>query len=185
MNLDKIIDSRHSIRRFHRKKPNWRDVIEAVDCARKAPLAGNISSLKFILVDEPEIIVKLADASQQDFVADVHFVVVVVSDTKEVVRSYDERGEKYAQQQAGAAIENFLLKITEMKLGSCWVGAFVDSQIKRILKIPEGSEPIAILPVGYPLLKGKQKRKPHLDRCLKFNNYKGKFMKPRKKVDAV
>ncbi|MEA3329211.1 MAG: nitroreductase family protein [Nanoarchaeota archaeon] len=184
MNLDKVIEARRSVRRFHSKVPNWRKILDAVNCARKAPLAGNISSLKFILVDEVEKIAQLAESSGQKFVADVHFVLVVVSDTKEVVRSYDERGEKYANQQAGAAIENLLLKLTELKLGACWVGAFDDDQVKRILKIPEDSEPVAIIPIGFPLLKGSQKKKPHLDRCLYFNKYKGKFMKPRVEVDA-
>jgi len=45
---------------------------------------------------------------QQDFVKQAHFVVAVVSDNSGLVRSYKERGERYAKQQAGAAIENFL-----------------------------------------------------------------------------
>jgi nitroreductase len=185
MDLNKIIDSRVSVRKFKSKRPDWREIIDVIDCARKAPLAGNVPSLKFILVDSPEVIVKIAESCQQEFVADVSFVVVVVSDTKEVKRSFGERGENFAHQQAGASIENLLLKLTELKLGACWVGDFIDEQVKTILKIPEGSEPVAVIPIGYPLLKENQKRKPSLDRVLYFNKYKGKFMKPRKDdVDA-
>lgn len=184
MEFGKIVDSRRSVREFYDKKPDWKDIIEAIDAARKAPLAGNIGNLKFIIVDEPELISNLAEAAQQDFVGKVHYIVVVCSDKTDLVRSYDERGEKYAQQQAGASIENFLLKIIELGLGSCWVGAFVDEQVKIILKIPANIDVIAILPIGYPRHRGEQKRKPPLDRCLYFNRYKMKFMKPRSMVQA-
>ena len=184
MELDKAINLRSSVRKFKSKMPDWRDIIEAVDYARKAPLAGNIPSVQFILVDKPEIIAKLAEASQQDFVADAHFAVVVCSDRKNVVRSYDERGEIYSRQQAGAAIENFLLKITESGLSTCWVGDFVDEQVKYILRIPENIDVEGIFPIGYPFLKTAQKRKPSLDRCLYFNKYGNNRMKPFVEVEA-
>ncbi|MCA9487852.1 MAG: nitroreductase family protein, partial [Nanoarchaeota archaeon] len=60
MQLDKIIQSRRSIRKYKPKSPNWRSIIEAIDAARYAPMAGNIFSLKFILVDDEEKIKKIA-----------------------------------------------------------------------------------------------------------------------------
>ncbi len=185
MDLDKLVDNRASVRKFHKKRPDWREIIDVIDSARKIPLAGNLASVKFIIVDEPEIIADLAEASQQDFVADVSFVIAVVSDVDKIKRSFEERGERYAHQQAGAAIEVILLKLVEQGLAGCWVGDFVDGQVKRALKVPEKSEVEAIIPVGYPLVKTSQRRKPSLDRCLYFNKYKGKFMKPPKSdVDA-
>jgi nitroreductase len=185
MDLDQLVNKRASIRKFHKKRPNWRDLIDVVDCARKIPLAGNLSSIKFIIVDSPEIIADLAEASQQEFVADANFVIVVVSDIDKLKKSFDEKGEEYGNQQAGAAIEVILLKLVELGLGGCWVGDFIDEQVKRALKVPTGSKVEAIIPVGYPLVNIPQRRKPSLDRCLYFNKYKGKFMKnPNANVDA-
>ena len=184
MDLDKVINARCSVRKFSRKKPNYRDIIEAVDAGRKAPLAGNIPCVKFILIDEPEIIAKLAQASQQKFVADVHYVVAVCSNKADVIRSYYERGEMYTKQQAGAAIENFLLKLTDLKLSTCWIGAFLDEHVKKILKVPANVDVEAFFPIGYPALKEKQKRKPDLDRCLYFNSYGVNTMKPRIRVET-
>jgi len=184
MELDKVVDKRRSVRKFKSKKPNWRDIVKAMECARKVPLAGNIPSIKFILVDDSEIIATLAEAAQQDFVAQCHYVVVVCSDKVDVVRSYNERGEIYAKQEAGAAIEQFLLKIVDLGLSSCWVGAFVDEQVKRALEIPDDVDVDAILPVGYEYIKGKQKRKPDLDRILYFNKWRNKYMKPKPLVEA-
>lgn len=184
MELDKAIKERHSVRNFASKKPDWREIIEAVDAANKCPLAGNISTMKFILVSDPVRIKKLVDASQQDFISKAHYVVVICSDNKQVVRSYNERGKKYASEQAGAAIENFLLKITDLKLASCWVGAFVDNIVREALDIPDDIEVVALLPVGYERGNIKQRRKPNLDNVLYFDEWENEHMKPLKEIPA-
>ena len=164
MELDKVIEARHSCRRFSTKKPNWADIIECVDAANKAPQAGNIPVIKFIIVDDPEKIQKLADAAQQDFVSTAGYVVVVCSNPTQLQRSYDERGVTYSRQQAGAAIENFMLKLTEIGLATCWVGAFVDEMVKHALTIPDEVLVQAILPIGYEMPpKSKQRKKAEQD----------------------
>ncbi|MCK4721500.1 nitroreductase family protein, partial [bacterium] len=52
------------------------------------------------------------------------YIIVVCSDITQLKRSYGSRAEMYGRQQAGAVIENILLKVTDLKLASCWVGAF-------------------------------------------------------------
>ena len=57
----------------------------------------------------------------------------------------------------------FLLKITEYKLATCWVGHFIDDEIKAILDIPKDMNVEAFFPIGYPLKKPDKKRKIELD----------------------
>jgi len=176
MNLGKAIQNRHSVRRFTSKKPDWRDIIECIDSVRYAPMAGNIFSLKFIVVSDPEKIQKLADASQQHFIAQAHYVVVACTNPSRTMNSFEEQGEKFLRQQAGAAIQNFLLKIQEAKLATCWVGHFVEGQIKEALQIPEDINVEAILPIGYEFGKTPKKRKTDFDRILYFDKYGKKKM---------
>ncbi|HLD97691.1 MAG TPA: nitroreductase family protein [Candidatus Nanoarchaeia archaeon] len=185
MDFDKVVKSRFSARKFYSKKPNWRDIIEAIESASKAPLAGGIPSVKFILVDDGEKINSLMEASQQDFIGDAHYAVVIISDAKDVIKSYDERGEIYARQQAGAAIEQFLLKLVDLGMGGCWVGAFVDDQVKRILQIPENVNVEAIIPIGYPFGRPLKRKHPNLDRIIYFNKYGQKQMKPKRRVEGL
>lgn len=182
MELDKAIEQRKSSRKFSTKKPDWRKLISAIEMALKIPLAGNIPTVKFILVDDKNIIKKLADACQQDFIAQAHYVIAVCSEPKDAVRFYDKRGETYAKQQAGAAIEQLLLKLTDIGLGSCWVGDYVDEQVKFLLKVPDDVYIEAIIPVGYSMDKTRRKTKPSLDRCLYFNAYRNKRMRPAKLI---
>jgi len=186
MDLDKVIKERHSVRNFKKgKKPDYKKIIEAIESATKAPLAGNIYGLKYILVSDKEKIKQLAQASQQDFVDDVDYIVVVCSDKKDLIRNYSERGRIYSRQQAGAAIENLMLKITELGLATCWIGAFSDEMVKRILSVTDDIDVEAMFPIGYELGKGKQKNKPNLDDVIFFDTWKNRYMKPKRMPDST
>ena len=185
MKLDKLIQERYSCKNFSKKKPNWRDIIESIDAARYAPMAGGMYSLKFIMIDDENKIEQLAEAAQQEFIKDAHFVVVVVSKTSRTKSAYEERADRYLNQQAGAAIQNFLLKLTEKGLCTCWVGSFVDDQVKEILGTPGDGEIEAIFPIGYEDKKPRTKKaKIDLDKVLYFNRYGNKNIKPPRKLDV-
>ncbi len=184
MELNKAIQNRHSVRKFKTKKPDWRNIIECIDAARYAPTAGDNYTLKFILVDDKEKIQKLADSSQQNFISQAQYIVVVCSDTSRTTNAY-EKGKIFCRQQAGAAIQNFLLKIQEKGLATCWIGAFVESLVKEELKIPANIQVEALFPIGYEFEKPRTRRaKIDLDNILYFNKYKNKKMKNPKKLDV-
>ncbi len=186
MELNKVIRERRSVREFKDKKPDWRDILDCVDYMRYAPMAGGNFTLKFILVDDREKIGKLAEASQQDFVAKAKYVLVVCSEPSRTVNAYEERGKIYCRQQAGAAIQNFLLKITEAGLSTCWIGHFTDEQVKRTLRIPEKINVEALFPIGYEIRKpSTRKIKSDLDTSLFFNEYKNKKMRAIRKPEGI
>lgn len=185
MELDKAIQSRKSVRKFISKKPDWKKIIECIDGARYAPMAGNNFTLKFIVVNDKEKIQKIADAAQQPFISQVHYLVAVCSNPSRTINAYKNCGEKFLRQQAGAAMQNFLLKLQEADLSTCWIGYFVESIIKRELKIPENVNVEAIFPIGYELEKPKiRKTKIDLDRILYFERYGNNQMKNSKEIDV-
>ncbi|MCX6746986.1 MAG: nitroreductase family protein [Candidatus Pacearchaeota archaeon] len=177
MELDKAIQNRHSVRKFSNKKPDWRTIIECLDASRFAPMAGNIYTARFIIVDDVEKIRKIAEAAQQDFISEAKYLLVVCSAPSKTLNAYEERGKNYYKQQAGAAIQNFLLKIEEAGLATCWIGHFVEEQVKDELKIPDDITVEALFPIGYEFTKSRRKSKIDLDRILYFNSYQNKKMK--------
>tara|TARA_B100001971_G_C18100518_1_gene488572 strand:+ start:130 stop:684 length:555 start_codon:yes stop_codon:yes gene_type:complete len=184
MELDKAIKSRKSVKKFKDKKPDWRDIIEVIDSMRYTPMAGNNFTLRFILVDDKEKIEKISEASQQPFISQTDYVLVVCSIPSRTINSFGKKGEIYSKQQTGAAIQNFLLKIQEKKLATCWIGYFVEEQIKQELKIPKNANIEALFPIGYEFENKKPKHKIELDKVLYFNEYKNKKIKNPKKLDV-
>ena len=184
MKLDEAIKKRKSVKRFKDKTPSWKKILEALDASTYAPMAGDIYTLKFILIDEKDKIQKIATYCAQDFVGQVKYVAVFVSKKDRTVTSYGKRGEIYVRQQAGAAIQNFLLKITELKLSTCWVGHFQEHRIKSLLKIPEDRQIEAIFPIGYEIKKPQEKkRNKDLHNLMYFNEWKNKKMIKRKVIE--
>ena len=92
------------------------------------------------------------------------------------MNAYGERGRVYCKQQAGAAIQNFLLKIEEKGLSTCWVGHFADNLVKEILKIPDEIDVEAFFPIGYEFKNQRRRAKIDLDEVLYFEKYKNKKM---------
>ena len=125
MDLKEVIKTRRSIKKYSDKKADWRKIVQAVDSARYAPMAGNNFSLKFVLVSDKDKIQKMKDACQQEFIDTPH-ILVVLSDHEKVKRLYDDRGAGFASQQAGAAIQNILLTLTDRGLDACWVGYYLE-----------------------------------------------------------
>jgi len=183
MDLGNAVKKRRSVRKFSHKKPDWRKIVNAIDAARLAPMAGNYFVNKFIIVSDEEKIHKLAEAAQQSFISKAPFVVVVVSDPSKVVKRYGERGTMYTCQQSGAAIENFLLAVTDQKLVATWIGHFFETQVKELLKIPDELTVEALLPVGNPTAeKPKDVKKVDLENVIYFEKWGQKYKNPQTRV---
>jgi len=149
MEFDSVVKKRKSVRSFLAKKPSWKTVLEAIDAANQSPFAGNMNNLKFLIIEEKETIKKLAKFAEQHWIPQAGIVVLVCSDETPLENKYGERGRVYSRQQAGSAIQAFLLKLTDISLSACWVGAYADELVKESLKIPQHIQIEAIIPIGY------------------------------------
>ncbi len=153
MDFDSVIEKRHSVRSFKDKKASWKLVLQAIDATNQGPFADSRNPLKFLVIEEPETIQKVAELAGQLWINESTILVVVCSEDTHLENLHGERGKRYARQQSGAAIQTLLFKLTDLGLSSCWVGSFTDEQIKQHLKIPSHIELEAIIPIGYEKVK--------------------------------
>jgi nitroreductase len=151
MDVLDAIKGRRSIRVFQEKDVSAETVEKLIDAARWAPSAGNIQPWEFIIVRKSEIKRKLAEvAFGQSFIEEAPVVIVVCADENRSSQGYGVRGKTlYCIQDTAAAIQNVHLAAYALGLGTCWVGAFREEEARKILKIPQGVRPVAIIPVGY------------------------------------
>ncbi len=151
MNAIDAIKARRSTRRFQVKEVP-RDVLETVLlCGRLAPSAGNRQPWVFVVAQSQDVKDALAGASGQAFVAGAPVVVVMCADPERCAVRYEDRGRSlYVFQDTAAAMTNMMIAATSFGLGTCWVGAFKESQVRSALKLPDNLRPVAMLPLGYP-----------------------------------
>lgn len=152
MSVLDVIRSRRSVRSFKDKRVSSELLESLFEAASWAPSAGNVQSCEIIVVRDEETKKRLAVAAlDQGFVSEAPVVFVFCANLYKIQRYYGNRGVSlYAIQDAAASIENMLLAAHELGLGACWVGEFSEAEVKRILSIPDGVRPVALVPVGYP-----------------------------------
>ncbi len=137
-----------------------------VEAIRWAPSAGNMQSRKFYFIFDQEIRKKLAEAAlHQNFIAQAPLAVVACLDRRIAARYGDRGVNLYSIQDVAASIMNLMLVAQELRLGTCWVGAFNEFDVVEILDLPDHLRPVAIVPVGYPgkVPAGRQKRIPTVE----------------------
>ena len=151
MDILKAVKERRSLRDFQKK--DIPDVLldRLAEALIWAPSAGNLQARKFYFVKQPDIKNKIAAAAlNQSFIAEAPLVIVGCTDSR-ISGKYGERGVYlYSIQDVALSIMGMMLVAHENGLGSCWVGAFNEADIRKILDIPNHLRPVAIVPVGYP-----------------------------------
>ncbi len=152
MDVFEAIKKRRSIRAFKNIDVSDEIVEKLIDAARWAPSAGNIQPWEFIVVRNLDAKRRLAEAAlNQTFIEEAPVVIVVCADYQRSARGYGSRGATlYCIQDTAAAIQNIHLAAIALGLGTCWIGAFREEPVKKLLGIPDGVRPVAIIPVGYP-----------------------------------
>lgn len=102
-----------------------------------------------IKIFEGEISRQLAKAALgQNFIAEAPAVLVISGVFERTTKKYGEKGIQYVFMEAGHAAQNIYLQAEGLNLGTVTVGAFVDEEVKKLLRMPEEENPLYIMPVG-------------------------------------
>ncbi|MGK0467471.1 nitroreductase family protein [Clostridium sp.] len=143
------IFKRRSIRTYEDKPVAKEKIEKLLKAAMQAPSAANQQPWEFIVVEDKDKLKNLSNASPYSkMVANSAVTIVLLSRTEGVVFP------PCIPQDMGAAAENLLLEAVHLELGAVWIGiAPVQERmdyIKDMFGLPEGIEPFALIPVGYP-----------------------------------
>ncbi|MBS7648207.1 MAG: nitroreductase family protein [Candidatus Bathyarchaeia archaeon] len=173
MDIFDLFKTRRSIRSFTTEDVSEEQVEKILEAARWAPSAGNIQPWEFIVIRNLETKRGIARAAlNQTFIEEAPVVIVVCADEVRSSRVYGSRGATlYCIQDTAAAIENILLAVCALGLGACWVGAFNEEEVRRIVRIPRGLRPVAIIPIGYPSEKPSPPRKRNLKEIVHYETF--------------
>lgn len=155
MEFKSLIAQRRSIRKYS-DRPVPRDVMDRMLAeALTAPSARNTRTTRFLVVDDPALVARMADMRDYGaaFLKGVPAAVVVLGDT-----TTSDLWRK------NAAISATVLQLAAVDegLGSCWVhvcgrprrkddpeGEQAADYLRTFLPIPEGCEPLCVIALGY------------------------------------
>ena len=175
MEVEKAIKTRRSIRKYLDKKVEWEKIGKIIEAASYSPSAGNLQNWQFIVVTDSKKKQEIAEASlKQYWIATAPALIVICNKKQEIRSFYGERGEKlYSIQNCALAAQNIMLTATSLGLANCWVGAFNEEAVSKILKIPpQDIIPEAIITIGYAAEETIKEQQRHpLDRITFFDEW--------------
>lgn len=154
MDVFEAIEKRRSIRKFKPEPVKKEDLRKILEACRLAPSGSNRQPWYFIIVKDIETKRALSiAANNQKFIADADVVIAALGDpsASSAKKSYTSSTTRIPHlQDPMIAVEHMVLAATALGYGTCWIGAFNQEEVKRILKIPEDIAVVALLPIGVP-----------------------------------
>ena len=150
MDFYEVIRTRRSIRSY-KPDPVPEDVLNRVlDAARIAPSGSNRQPWKFIIVKDEELKRRLVSAcGNQSFIAEAPLVIVACGYNIHYNRG-GYMGDMSMLIDVSIAFTHLILAARAEGLGTCWIGAFNNEEVKKVLDIPDDVNVVAITPLGYP-----------------------------------
>jgi SagB-type dehydrogenase family enzyme len=87
-------------------------------------------------------------ALSQESIEEAPAAIVITAIYERTTIKYGERGIRYVHMEVGSAAQNIYLQAVSLDLGTVFIGAFHDQDVKRVLNLPDDEEPLCIMPVG-------------------------------------
>jgi nitroreductase len=163
------ISNRRSIREYRDIEVEEEKINKILEAARLAPSAANRQKWKFIVVTDKEIRQSLVKAANgQKFIEKAPLVLVACSTESETVMPC---GQYAYTVDLSIAVSFMILEAVELGLGTCWLGAFNENEVKNVLEIPPDIRVVAIATIGYPDEKLPQRFRKTLDQIVCFEKY--------------
>lgn len=148
MTVEDAVKKRCSVRSYSGKPVEEEKIKELLEAARLAPSAGNRQEWRFVVVTDEHSRKELASAAAgQMFVGEAPCVIACCADTDFHKMTC---GQLTYPIDVSIAIDHITLRAVELGLGTCWIGAFYEEEVKKILNIPEKIRVVELLTLGYP-----------------------------------
>ena len=150
MDILAAIKTRRSVRSYS-SRPIPDDVMSRMRQAlRYAPSACNFQPWRFIFVTDTDLRKEVARASNdQLWLADAPVIVAGCSLPEHAFKNMGGYGNS-ADLDVTIALDHLTLAAVAEGLGTCWIGAFNEAEVKQLLGVPAYAKIVAMTPLGYP-----------------------------------
>ena len=176
-----LANKRYSVRNYKNTPVPQEKINRCIEAARLAPSACNSQPWKFIIVDDPERLNKLARAAFEGILKLNHFafkaptLVLIVSERQKAFAEIAGiiKKKNFSLMDIGIAAEHFCLQAAEDGLGTCMLGWFNETKVKKTLSIPKLRRVELIISVGFSADDNiPHKKRKNIDEILSCNKYR-------------
>jgi len=176
MSVISAIENRRSMRAYTNDPVSREKLLQVLEAGRLAPSWKNMQGWRFLVLDNRESILALADAINNNpnraTYENVPYCILVCS-KKEY--SGIEEGKDYYMADCAIALEHMVLAAEELGLATCWVGLFEEEPIKKAFDIPEDVRIVGLIPLGVAAKVSKPRPRKNLEEIAFLNKWGESF----------
>jgi len=167
MEFMEVISKRRSIRKYKADPVSKDDIDYILESARLAPSWANSQCWKFIVVTDQDVKNEIAKAGN-NWIARAPIIIVACADPTKPGTKGDQ---PYYMLDIGIAMEHLILAAADKGLGTCWIGAFDENMVKKVLGVPDRMRVVASTPLGYPDENPNPRPRKSMNEIRCFNKY--------------
>ena len=147
MDFEKLITERYSVRNFKPSHLSQETIDKILEAGHKAPTGCNYQPQRILVLNTDDSIAKLKNCTKCHFNAPTAMLVCHNQD-ESWVRKYD--GALSSPVDAVIVTTYMMLAAQNEGVGTCWVMHFDPNAMRETFGIPENTEPVTLLVMGYP-----------------------------------
>ena len=175
------LTTRRSIRKFTDAPVKPQDLKTILNCGRLAPTGVNRQPWRFIVVMEPAMKDKVAEATDYGKFINKAPVIIAVA--------LDDAQAACPNEDAAAATDNMLNAAHALGYGGCWIGANgfaplredpddphnvpynTSMRVGKVLGLPKGWRIMSVFCIGVPAEEPVQRPKKSLEEIVSYNHF--------------
>jgi nitroreductase len=174
-----LIRRRQSDRGYTDKHVEKEKLERILEAGRIAPSACNAQPWRFIVVSDPDIRDKVAEAASakalgmNTFVIQAQIFIVIVREKANISSRIGAalKAKDYSLIDIGIAAENMCLQATSEGLGTCIMGWFNEKLVQKLLHIPASKRVELIISLGYSSKELREKIRKPCAEVISYNSY--------------
>ena len=169
MDFLKLIKNRYSVRAY-KPDPVEEDKLQQVlEAARLAPTAANRQPFQLVVMHTKGRETELKRIYHRAWFVQAPLIICACGvPAQNWVRS---DGKNYNDVDVAIAMDHLILAATDLGLGTCWIAAFDPAAAREVLGLPEGVEPVAFTPLGYPADQLRPKERKALSELVRYERW--------------
>ena len=169
MEYSELIAARYSVRAY-RPDPVEDEKLQVVlEAARLAPTTANRQPIQFIVIHTAGRERELNRIYQKEWFSKAPIVICACAVPSQAWSRMDNKN--YSEVDVTIAMDHLVLAATDLGLGTCWIAAFDPAAAREVLGLPNGVEPIAFTPLGYPADQPKPKKRKALSELMRYEHW--------------
>jgi nitroreductase len=150
MEFFELIQRVERTKKFLHARVEFDKLTAMLEAGNYAISAGSLQNWNLILIEDPDIIRKLATyCPSQGYLAKAPSVIVICGELDLIKQRFGQVGSLYTIQNCAFVANQISLAATDIGVAFNYIFSFQESGVKDLLDIPKTARPELIIPVGY------------------------------------